>query len=156
MQLLQPVATPPTPHHPPQAADALLLPTSPVAGQAYFITNDQPQLFWGFCGDILQGLGYTRPHIGLPWLLIYAIALLLHYVIGPLVGLVKPLSTDLSPLKVTLASSNRTFSCAKAKRDFGYRVETDMDEALKRTLASFSGLQNVEGKGRGKNGKKEL
>lgn len=28
-----------------------------IGGQVYFITNDDARPFWGFLGDILQGLG---------------------------------------------------------------------------------------------------
>jgi len=31
---------------------------SPVAGQAFFITNQEPVPFWTFTGDLLEGLGY--------------------------------------------------------------------------------------------------
>jgi hypothetical protein len=41
----------------PQAADELY-PGSPVAGQAFFITNQEPVPFWDFTGDLLEGLGY--------------------------------------------------------------------------------------------------
>lgn len=93
----------------------------------------------------------------MPWLLVYLIALLLHYVIGPLAAAFgRPLSTDLTPLKVTLASCTRTFSCAKAQRDFGYKVVTSMNDALAATLASFPSLQNQQAhKGR-RRGTKEL
>lgn len=48
-----------------QAADALLERglDSPVAGKPYFITNDDPRPFWGFLGDLCQGLGYGRPRV---------------------------------------------------------------------------------------------
>lgn len=45
-----------------QAAEALS-PTSPLAGKAYFITNDEDRTFWGFMGDLCHGLGYDRPRI---------------------------------------------------------------------------------------------
>lgn len=48
-----------------QAADALAEggAQSAVAGKAYFVTNDDPRPFWGFMGDLCEGLGYGRPHI---------------------------------------------------------------------------------------------
>lgn len=93
----------------------------------------------------------------MPWLLVFAIALLLHYVIGPcMAALGRPLSTDLTPLKVTLASCTRTFSCAKAKRDFGYTVATSMDDALASTLRSFPSLRNEAKTKRGGKASKEL
>jgi hypothetical protein len=50
---------PPAPHLPLQAAEALYV-GSPVAGQAFFVTNQEPVPFWAFTGDILEGLGYRR------------------------------------------------------------------------------------------------
>lgn len=42
--------------------------------------------------------------------------------------------------RITVASVNRKFSCAKARRDFGYEPAVPMDEALRRTLAHFAHL----------------
>ena len=48
-----------------QAAEALLEggSSSALAGKAYFVTNDDPRPFWGFMGDLCEGLGYGRPRI---------------------------------------------------------------------------------------------
>lgn len=35
-----------------------LAPGAPAAGQAFFITNQEPVPFWAFTGDLLEGLGY--------------------------------------------------------------------------------------------------
>lgn len=76
-----------------QAADKLA-PGSPLAGEAFFITNQQPVPFWGFTGDLLEGLGYGRPRIKLPFGLILFFAMLFEYVIRPLLRPIKELSTD--------------------------------------------------------------
>ena len=52
----------------------------------YFITNGECVRFWAFVGDLLEPLGYGRPHIALPALLIYCVAWLWQYVIIPLVS----------------------------------------------------------------------
>lgn len=59
-----PRAVPPVQAHI-QAADALLDggAQSTLAGKAYFVTNDDPRPFWGFMGDLCEGLGYGRPRI---------------------------------------------------------------------------------------------
>jgi sterol-4alpha-carboxylate 3-dehydrogenase (decarboxylating) len=87
---LPPIPVPPT-HQ--QAADKLS-PGSPLAGEAFFITNQQPVPFWGFTGDLLEGLGYGRPRIKLPFGLILFFAMLFEYVIRPLLKPIKELSTD--------------------------------------------------------------
>lgn len=123
-----------------EAADALSL-DSPLAGKPYFVTNDDPRPFWGFMGDVCEGLGYGRPHIKLPFFLIYFIALIVQYLVVPLCHLLgKDLQSDFTPFRITLSAANRTFSCAAAKRDFGYSPKVSVDEGLKRTLKHFSHL----------------
>jgi len=55
---------------------------SPVAGRAYFITNDDAQPFWGFVGDVLQPLGYGRPRIKLPFSLVFFIACVFEFLVS--------------------------------------------------------------------------
>ena len=75
-----------------QAADALEKGThAKCAGKAYFITNADPQPFWGFLGDFLEPLGYSRPSKKLPWQLIFAIAVLVQFIIS----LLKPFKVPL-------------------------------------------------------------
>lgn len=94
----------PSPHHPlpripivlRQAAEALDDPVraAKVAGKAYFITNQDPREFWGMMGDVCEGLGYKRPYMHLPVLLILFVAALFEYVIRPLLRPIKDLNSD--------------------------------------------------------------
>lgn len=52
-----------------------------MAGQAYFITNDDAQLFWRFLGDFLEPLGYDRPRIKLPFYPILLLAIIFEYLV---------------------------------------------------------------------------
>ena len=105
-----------------QAAEAMAqAEPSKLAGQAYFITNQDPKPFWGMLGDVCEGLGYARPSIHLPWLLVFLIALVFEYVIRPLLRPIVALNSDFTVSRILIASANRTFSCEKARRDFGYR-----------------------------------
>ena len=118
---------------------------SPIAGQAYFITNDEPRKFWGFFGDLLEPLGYGRPHIALPWLPLFLIAWLNENLILPILNLfyeAKP--SDFSTVRLTIAASNRTISCGRAKKDLGYRPRIPMHEAIQRTVAHFQPLKNSQ------------
>lgn len=63
-----------------QAAKALSTKPS-VAGQAYFITNDDAQPFWRFLGDFLEPLGYGRPRIKLPFYPILMLAMIFEYLV---------------------------------------------------------------------------
>jgi nucleoside-diphosphate-sugar epimerase len=114
---------------------------SKAAGNAYFVTNDDPRPFWGFMGDVCDGLGYGRPRIHLPVGVILFIAYIMQYLIIPLLRPFKRLETDFTPFRIIVASSNRTFSCARAKKDLGYRPAVSMDEALERTLTHFAHLK---------------
>ncbi|KAK9820524.1 hypothetical protein WJX72_011291 [[Myrmecia] bisecta] len=124
-----------------QAGEALI-PGSRIAGKAYFISNDDPQPFWGFLGDVLEPLGYGRPRIHLPWLLIFIIAWLLENIITPLLKPIKEIKpSEFTTQRVTIAACNRTFTCERAKKDFGYKPKVSVQEGLKRTVAAFQHLQ---------------
>lgn len=134
------------------AADLLLLQgkDAKAAGKAYFITNDDPRPFWGFMGDICEGLGYERPRIHLPVALVMFLALIMQYIIIPLVRPFKQLETDLTPFRITVASVNRTFDCSRAKQDFGYLSSNgiSVEEGLKQTLKHFEHLKASNSEGR--------
>lgn len=124
---------------------------SAVSGKAYFITNDDPRLFWGFMGDICEGLGYGRPHVHLPFLLIMFIANLVQFVVVPLMSIFgKRIETDFTPFRMRLAAANRTFDCKAAKKDLGYIPTTSVDEGMKRTLTYFSHLRHDDSNGKSK------
>jgi len=111
-----------------------------IAGEAFFITNDEPRSFWGFMGDILFGLGYEKPKIMLPFALIYAIAV----IISVITWIMKPvyeIETDLTPSRIRLSVAHRNVSCEKAKLKLGYIPEYSMDEALAKTVEHFAHLR---------------
>jgi sterol-4alpha-carboxylate 3-dehydrogenase (decarboxylating) len=128
-----------------------LSPGSNLAGQAFFVTNQQPVPFWGFAGDMLQGLGYGRPRIKLPYLLILFVAMLFEYVIRPLLAPIKQLSTDFTVFRVKIVTRQRAFSCEKAKKLLGYVPAVSLEDAIKRTVKHFEHLRNPDaalGKGK--------
>lgn len=91
----------------------------PILRRAFFITNQQPLPFWTMMGNVCEGLGYRRPHIYLPYLLIIFIAFVFEYVIRPLVKPFKTLETDFTVNRILLATTERTFSSEAAKKAFG-------------------------------------
>lgn len=109
---------------------------SPAAGEAFFINNDCPVLFWGMMGDICEGLGYARPSIRLPvWLMMWVA------MISVWVSCMFGVTTDLNPMRIRVCSVERTLSCEKAKRLLGYAPVVDMKTAVDRTLATFQHLR---------------
>ncbi|KAI3876708.1 hypothetical protein MKX03_019191 [Papaver bracteatum] len=111
-----------------------------AAGQAYFITNMEPMKFWEFVAVILDGLGYDRPSIKIPALVMKPIAQLValtYNVLGPY-GMPVP---QLTPSRISLLTCNRTFSCSKAKDRISYTPIVSLQEGLKRTIDSYPHLR---------------
>lgn len=140
--------TRPVPYCCAQAAKALADPKrSPsVAGKPFFVTNQQPMRFWGMLGDVCEGLGYSRPSIHLPFLLIIFIAAIFEYIIRPLVKPFKELNTDFTVNRMLIATTQRTFNNKAAIESLGYKPKVPMDEALTRTLLTFEHLRNPSAK----------
>ncbi|CDF34730.1 unnamed protein product [Chondrus crispus] len=114
---------------------------SPVAGQAYFITNDETTLFWEQCGVILGGLGYPVPATKIPFAVCFFIAVLLEVILFILSPIYKPRKPPtFSRQRVSLLTSHRKISCEKAKKDFGYTPKVSMEEGMKRTINFFKPL----------------
>ena len=114
-----------------QAAEALSL-ESQLAGQAYFITNDDPRPFWQFVDQALEGFGFPpkqRPHIWLPYYMLMFIALLSQYIIIPLVKPFKTLELSFTPSAVTIAVCTRQLSCRKAQEHFEYAPCVSVEQA---------------------------
>ncbi|KAE8665294.1 3beta-hydroxysteroid-dehydrogenase/decarboxylase isoform 2 [Hibiscus syriacus] len=111
-----------------------------AAGQAYFITNMEPIKFWEFVSRILEGLGYQRPKIKIPAIVIMPIAHLVEWtyrLLGPY-GMKVP---QLTPSRVRLLSCSRSFDCSKAKDRIGYTPIVSLEDGLQKTIESFSHLR---------------
>lgn len=120
-----------------QAADHLTE-SSPVPGQAYFITNDETTLFWQHMGTILSGLGYPPPSIRIPFIVCFILAAIVDFFLWVLSPIYKPAKPpNFTKQRVRLLSTDRAISCEKAKRDFGYKPRVSMEEANKRTIEYF-------------------
>ncbi|KAL9229286.1 hypothetical protein vseg_004770 [Gypsophila vaccaria] len=111
-----------------------------ASGQAYFITNMEPIKFWEFMSIILEGLGYERPRIKIPAVVMMPIAHLVELIYKLLApyGMKVP---QLTPSRIRLLSCNRTFDCSKAKDRLGYSPVVSLQEGLERTIESYSHLR---------------
>lgn len=114
---------------------------SPAAGQAFFVTNQEPVPFWRFTGDLLEGLGYERPSKRLPLGLVLAIAMMFEYIIRPLLSPFVKLSSDFTVFRVRIVTRQRAFCGDKARTLLGYVPRTSVSEGLARTVAHFSHLR---------------
>lgn len=93
---------------------------------------------------MLEGLGYPpkmRPHIKLPYVLVYMIALLMQYIIIPLVKPFKALTVEFTPSAVTLGACTRLISCRKAREHLGYVPSVSMKEAQELSYQAFPELR---------------
>lgn len=113
-----------------QAADTLL-PGSPLAGSAYFITQDEPVNLWGWIAALLTHLGLQPPQRNISLGTARAIGALMECVYRwlPLQG--EPRMTKF--LASELAMSHY-YDISRAKKDFGYQPQYTMDTALEKTL----------------------
>lgn len=115
------------------------------AGRAYFITNADPQPFWGFLGDFLEPLGYTRPSKKLPWQLIFFIAVVVQFIISLLKPFKEIPPSEFTPMRIRIAKANRQLDCSRAREDLGYIPEVSIKDALDRTVKHFAHLTNPDG-----------
>ena len=122
--------------------DALLLAQdkltadSPVAGQAYFITNGEPMGFFEFVQKMLDELKFP-PIVGaVPYPLAYAVAAVsegLDTLRGGTLG-----SEDgMTRFAVNYMVKHHYFSIAKARADLGYEPGVNICEGISRTADSL-------------------
>lgn len=96
-----------------------------VAGQAYFVSDDEPTNPVAWYRPIVEGLGYTWPRLHLPHSVAYAFAYLgelAHYLGGP-----APMLTRRGVLAVTRDAS---FRIDKARDHLGYAPRTSAARGL--------------------------
>ncbi|KAL4648862.1 sterol-4-alpha-carboxylate 3-dehydrogenase, decarboxylating [Arapaima gigas] len=117
-----------------------LRPESPLCGQAYHITNDEPVHFWDFMSQVLVGLGYDAPRYHLPYWLVYGLALLL-WLLALLLRPILQLQPTFTPMRVALAGTHHYYNCSRAKEDMGYKPLVGLQEAITRTVESYPHLR---------------
>ena len=112
------------------AADALQ-PGSPVAGSVYFISQDDPITLWPWIDDMLARLDLPPVKRRLPLSVARAIGAGLEFVYRRFSIKGEP------PLTRFLASElalSHYYDISRARRDFGYRPQFSMAQALEKTL----------------------
>lgn len=119
------------------AADERLVPGSPVAGQAYFITNGEPLNFWDFVRRILVGLGYPPPRLRIPYAVAYAAAAARETFDTLVRGGTLNAEEGLSRFSIRYICTHHYFSYAKAARDLGYHPQIALEGGILRTIEYF-------------------
>jgi 2-alkyl-3-oxoalkanoate reductase len=118
------------------AADALILPGARCAGKAYFISNDEPVVFWEWLNRLLHNLGLPPITRSLP-------LGVTRFTAGMLETLWRALRLDGEPpvtrfLAAALARSH-WYDMEPARSDIGYRVRVPLEEGTRRTAQWLAG-----------------
>jgi 2-alkyl-3-oxoalkanoate reductase len=117
-------------------ADERLTPDSPVAGQAYFVTNGEPLPFFEFVKRVLRELDLP-PIVGaVPYPIVYAAAAIKE-AIDTLRGGTLNAEDGMSRFAVKYMVRHHYFDITKARRDLGYEPKVSLDEGIRLTCASL-------------------
>ena len=116
-----------------QAADALV-PGSPVAGRAYFITQGEPVNCWQWIDQLLQLAGLPPVERSISFEKAWRIGTAFEWIYGFLRRKDDPPMTRF--LAAQLARSHY-YDITRAREDFGYRPRISTSEGLRRLSASM-------------------
>ncbi|KAI3700302.1 hypothetical protein L2E82_44928 [Cichorium intybus] len=108
-----------------------------VSGKVFFITNLEPMGSWEFSLRMLEGLGYFRPKVKLPPMVVNFIVYLIKWMHS------NPNSKNLShsvSIVVQLMSRTTTYDCSSAQQHLQYSPVVSVDEGVTSTIESFSHL----------------
>jgi nucleoside-diphosphate-sugar epimerase len=114
------------------AADERLTPGSPVAGQAYFVTNGEPMPFFGFVKKVLAELGLPKIVGAVPYPIAYAAAAVKEG-LDTLRGGTLNAEDGMSRFAVRYMVRHHYFDIGKARRDLGYTPRVSLDEGIRLT-----------------------
>ena len=113
-------------------ADERLTPGSPVAGQAYFVTNGEPLPFFDFVRKVLAELGLPKIVGAVPYPIAYAAAAIKEG-LDTLRGGTLNAEDGMSRFAVRYMVRHHYFDITKARRDLGYSPRVSLDEGIRLT-----------------------
>ncbi|KAK9068067.1 hypothetical protein SSX86_012178 [Deinandra increscens subsp. villosa] len=109
-----------------------------VSGKVFFITNLEPVSSWEFSLRMLEGLGYYRPMVKLPAVVIRLIVYVIKWMHS------KTYSRNNSNPSVynivQLMSHSTIYDCSAAQHHIEYSPVVSLDEGMTSTIESFSHL----------------
>ncbi|MCK5686798.1 NAD-dependent epimerase/dehydratase family protein [bacterium] len=100
---------------------------SPICGNAYFITNDEPVRLWDFINKIVTGVGIKKIEKKISYSTAKSLGIFFEFIYSLFKISAEP------PMTRFLASQLATthiYSCEKAKTDLGYKPETTVEKGL--------------------------
>lgn len=122
------------------AASERLAPDSPVAGQAYFVTNGEPMPFFGFVEKVIERLDLPKIKGRVPYAVAWTVAAIAEGV-DTLRGGTLGRETGLSRFAVRYMCTDHYFSIEKARRDLGYEPKVSLAEGIERTCAAIEAAE---------------
>jgi len=112
-----------------------LVESSPVCGEAYFLSDETPINAGQFSIELVKNMGLEPRLLRVPDPVARAMGAVMEHVYQAL-GVAKPLFTVAN---VKLCDIDHYFSIDKAKRHLGYRPLVDTEEGLRRTAVEARG-----------------
>jgi nucleoside-diphosphate-sugar epimerase len=112
------------------AADTLE-PGSPAAGSVYFISQDEPVLFWPWVKDLLRELELPPIRVRMPLPVARTVGLFLETVYRTLPLKGEPVLTRFMAEQL---GQSQYYDISRAKHDLGYRPRFTMAEAGRKTI----------------------
>ncbi|KAF5775091.1 putative 3-beta-hydroxysteroid-4-alpha-carboxylate 3-dehydrogenase (decarboxylating) [Helianthus annuus] len=109
-----------------------------VSGKAFFVTNLEPMSSWEFSLRMLEGLGYYRPMVKIPDVVVR----LMVYLIKVMHLKTNSRHNSNSSVHniVRLMSHTTTYDCSAAQHHLEYSPVVSLDEGITSTIESFSHL----------------
>jgi nucleoside-diphosphate-sugar epimerase len=117
-----------------RAQDALADPTSPVAGQAYFIGDPAPVRLWEFVAKVLEGVGAPPVKKRISFKTAFAVGAALEASFELFRVKKEP---PLTRMAAIILGTSHFFSHGKAHEHFGYEPQVTTEEGLARYFASL-------------------
>lgn len=118
-----------------------------VDGEAFFITNDQPRLFWSFARAIWAAAGdKTDPKTVwvIPKNVVLRLATLVEWIFWIFTwGYKEP---SMTRNKIKFSTMNRTFCIDKAKKRLGYQPLVNLDDGITRSVQWYRRYQEQQKK----------
>lgn len=115
------------------AAEEQLVAGAPLCGQAYFITNGEPMVWFDFVEKLLIELGYPPIKGKVPYWLVYTIAVIAEGW-DTLRGGTLNAESGLTRFAVRYMVTHHYFSIKKAEADLGWRPQVSLEKGIRLTV----------------------
>lgn len=117
------------------AAESKLSLDSPLAAQAYFITNGEPMPFFDFVEDFIVEMGHPKITKKVPFWLAYSVAALVEGWDILKGGSLK--ETGMTRFAIKYMVTHHYYSIDKATKDFGYKPKVSLAQGITLTVADL-------------------